>query len=285
MTNASQAAVKAANARMTAIKDSLYHALLPLKGAVDVEQGASDALKEAKDQGINVREQVMGNLADLATAGNWSTQDIDAAATMVCAKGGAGNSDLPKTVQTFIGEAKRAMHPAVRQDFAEIVAIRDAAWQDEVDTLARDKKAPAPIKKAFARKYHLLVTLLGEGAKGTCPASTAEVIEFAKRRDPDIDADKAFKVLERIKEQLGTMAGNFPDQDLVAAVDVLNKVMTSKQMQDARDRDLGEPNDAPAPVAAPAATPNSVISTNDEPAEGAVDVLDAILNSDLGVAA
>lgn len=270
------AAVKAAQDRAASIAAAMYGALQPLSAAIDTETEMNEAAKEAKEQGVNVREQVMGVLADLAHTGAWSEAEINSAAVLMAkSEGGPGNKALPKTVQTFVGEAKRAMHPAVREHFDNIVSVRDEGWQAEVDRLKADKSAPAPIKKAFARKYHVLVTLLGEGAQGRFYETPEELVDFAKRRDPSLDADKTYKTLEKIREQLAAMVANFPEPDLVAGLDTLNKV-TAKTLADSLERDE-EPNDTAA--GKPATVPSTTVVASDEGevAEGAVDVLDDAL--------
>jgi hypothetical protein len=257
---------------------------------------ANNALTEAKDGSVNARELVMGNLAGLASQGDWTEQEINLAAVLM---GKQSNAELPKAVATFVGEAKRAMHPAVRDDFANLVGVRNEAWEAEELARTIDKKAPQPVKKAFARKYHLLITLLGEAAKGNWLTTTDEVVTFAQARDPDIDADKAMKALTKLREQLATIAANFPDVDLTAAADMLAKVVTPKQLQEARDELLGLNQPATAATTKPATkfnSPNaakptrvagsvpakvsastSVVENEGDVADGAVDVLDGIL--------
>jgi hypothetical protein len=281
--------------RSHTIANAIRAALEPMTSADAMRDEANNALTEAKDGSVNARELVMGNLAGLASQGDWTEQEINLAAVLM---GKQSNAELPKAVATFVGEAKRAMHPAVRDDFANLVGVRNEAWEAEELARTIDKKAPQPVKKAFARKYHLLITLLGEAAKGNWLTTTDEVVTFAQARDPDIDADKAMKALTKLREQLATIAANFPDVDLTAAADMLAKVVTPKQLQEARDELLGL--NQPAPTTKPATkfnSPNartqttrvagsvpakvsastSVVENEGDVADGAVDVLDGIL--------
>jgi hypothetical protein len=285
--------------RSHTIANAIRAALEPMTSADALRDEANETLNGAKTGAVNAREQVMSNLADLASQGDWTEQEINLAAVLM---GKQSNAELPKAVATFVGEAKRAMHPAVRDDFANLRTVRDEAWETEELARTIDKKAPQPIKKAFARKYHLLITLLGEAAKGNWLTTTAEIVAFAEVRDPDIDADKAIKALTKLREQLATIAANFPDVDLVAAQDMLAKIVTAKQLQEARDELLGV--NQPVATAAPARpafkSPNaakaqaprvagsvpakvnvspSVVEDESDVADGAVDVLDGILEN------
>jgi hypothetical protein len=197
---------------------------------------------------------------------------------------------LVKTLQTFSGEAKRAMHPAVRDDFADILAVRDEAWQAEVDALAIDKAAPCPIKKWAKRRYHALVYLLREAADGNWLTTTDEVVAYATANDPDLNAEKMFAKVESLREQLQELYATFPVDDFGVAIDALNEV-TKAHMEVARNQKLGVPEPAKkAPVQrrqpAPAKTAPTVVaeSTNEDVsgvAEGASDILDDVL-SDYG---
>jgi hypothetical protein len=287
------------NDRSHTIANAIRAALEPMTSADALRDEANEALNGAKLEAVNARELVMGKLAELAGQGAWTTQEIDVAAVVMAKQ---SNAELPKSIATFVGEAKRAMHPDVRDEFANILEVRNEAWDAEELARSIDKKAPSPIKKAFARKYHVLITLLGEAAKGHWLTTVDEVTAFAQARDPDVDADKALKALTKLREQLATIAANFPDADVVSAADMLTKIVTAKQLQEARDELLGvsqtqsvtkpskftkaaaAPNATkPARVAGsvPVVTATTEVASDDDSgvAEGASSVLDGILTN------
>jgi hypothetical protein len=197
------------------------------------------------------------------------------------------NAELPKSIATFVGEAKRAMHPKVRDDFADILAVRDAAWQAEDDARQIDKAAPAPIKKAFARKYHFLITLLGEAAEDKWYTTVEECVAFAESRDPDFDPAKVFKRLEKIREMLSAFHADFPVGDIEVCADFLSKI-TQKELIDARNEKLGVVPQAkvvrtragnvtvsPTVVENNSAAPEQ--DASEDVAEGASDILEDVL--------
>jgi hypothetical protein len=265
--------------------------ILDADEARDKTKAETKNLNDAAETGAtNARETVLRNLAAAAHAGDWTQAEIGLGAALMAKQ---SNAELPKSIATFIGEAKSAMHPDVREYFDSIVAIRDGAWLAEAEAKEIDKAAPQPIKKLVKRKYHLLTRMMGEGIKGNWLTTIDKVVEFCSDRDPDLNAETVYKQLEKLRVELGKMVVGFPDNDLVAAVDTLNKV----QLQDlvaARAEKLGEdapaakphplanatrPNVAPASAARPTPAATVVEDGAGDVAEGASDILDDVLTN------
>lgn len=268
--------------RLSDIARAMHAALAPMLSADLARDAANEDLTAAKGEAVNAREGIMGVLAGAAAAGAWSAKEIEAAAKMAGQLG--TNAETPKAVATFLGEAKRAMHPDVREEFADIVAVRNEAWDGEQGAKALDKDTATPIKKAFQRKYHLLVTLLGEAGEGRFYTTADEVRAFAVSRDPDHDPEKVARRLEKIREQLEAFVVDFPVQDITDCVEFL-RAIGEEELVAARHAKLGstpapKPEKPtrpakPAPVK-PVAT--VVAAAEVEPAQGASELLDDVLN-------
>lgn len=213
-----------------------------LDDAKDATAAARTAQAETETGHVNAREAIMGELARLSLAGGWTAPEIKLAAS-AAAKGNKVKAD--KAIETFMGEAKMAMDPGVRHQFATIMDLRDVAWDAEQDAIKIDKAAPTPIKKAFARKYHFLMAVLREvRSTGDVPDGVNDLVEWAKTMDPDLDAAKIKKRLDKIVEQLTAFNGDFPTADIEACIGFLNDI-TEQDLVKARNDKLG--------VAAPAA--------------------------------
>lgn len=221
-----------------------------LDDAKDATAQARAAQAESEGAHVNAREAIMGELARLSLAGGWTAPEIKLAAS-AAAKGNKVKAD--KAIETFMGEAKMAMDPAVRHQFATLMDIRDLAWDAEQDAIKIDKASPAPIKKAFQRKYHFLMAVLREvRSTGDAPDGVDDLVEWAKTMDPDLDAAKIKKRLDKIVEQLTAFNGDFPTADIEACIGFLNNI-TEKDLVQARNDKLGVA--APATPATPAPAP------------------------------
>jgi hypothetical protein len=282
------------NDRTNAIAAKIRDAMRPITEADEVRAENRDqakALNEAGETGaVNARELVLGALADAATAGDWTLAEVQMGAVLMAKQ---SNNELPKSIATFVGEAKLAMHPDVREGFANIVLFRNAAWEAEELAKALDKNAPQPIRKLVKRKYHLLTRIMSEGIKGNWLTTVEEIVDFCAARDPELDAKVSYKQLEKLRAELARMTVAFPDADLVAAVDTLNKVQLA-HMEAARAEALGEdvpattvarPNVSPAVSQARVKNPPATVvaeSAEDDAGTGAVDVddlLDGVLDA------
>lgn len=290
------------NDRTNGIAAAIRDAMKPITEADEFREESrkeAKALNEAGDgKAVNAREQVLGALADAATAGDWTVAEVNMGAVLMAKQ---SNAELAKSISTFIGECKAAMHPDVREGFANIVLFRNAAWEAEEIAKAVDKSAAQPIKKLHKRKYHLLTFIMREGIKGNWLTTVEEISDHAIVHDPDLDAKVSFKQLEKLRAELAKLAINFPDPDLAAGLDTINKVMLP-HLEAARAELLGEappepkarPNVSPAVtqarvarVAASVPLPTVVENEADaaDVAEGAVDILDSVLENASALAA
>lgn len=212
--------------RLDELKSIAAKIRMTVSPIMDADQARDAARTIANDlaQGATTkREQVMGELAALSLAGAWSEADIKAAAQMACGTA-VSNESLPKSIATFVGEARRAMHPKVRGIFPSLAALRSEVWADEKLMRKADKECKAPLMDACIREYHALNQMMGAVIDGTTFTSARDVIAWAEAKDPALDPKKQADALEAMLAKLAAMAAIFPDPDLLAAVDSLRPV-------------------------------------------------------------
>ena len=224
-------------AQINDIARQIRGAVLPILQADSDTKDAKEAAQNASQQGVSVREDIMLALAALSQKGQWSEREVSAAAARAASM---SNSKDDKSLATFIGETKRAMHPLVRSHVPSLIDLRDAAWDAETEAWNLDKKnTPTPLRKAFVRKYHMLITMFGEAAEGNVFEDTASVIAFAEAHDPSLDYKKVHKRLAKIKSDLAAFFHDFPVDDIQLCVDTLNEV-TEKALKQSREGMVSE---------------------------------------------
>lgn len=208
-------------------------AVLPIIQADSDTKEAKDAATSASQAGVSLRESIMIALANLSQVGQWTEREVSAAAAKAAAM---TNNQADKALATFIGETKRAMHPLVRSHVPTLIDLRDTVWTSETEARTLDKDAPAPLRKAFARQYHLLIAMFGEAQEGRVFDDPASVIAFAELNDPSLDYKKVHKRLAKIKADLAAFYHDFPVDDIQLCVDTLNEV-TEKALKNSREGD------------------------------------------------
>ncbi len=224
--------------------DALRNKARAIRSIVSEIEEVDSASKKARDDATTAsqtastrREETMGKLASLAAAEGWTVPDINTAASMACGVA-VSNESLPKSVATFVGEAKRAMHPDVRAVFPRLAALRSEVWATEKEVRKADKTARAPLMEACAREYHALVQMCGAVIDGATFNSTTDVIAWAEARDPAMDPKKQADKIASILDQLAAISNTFPDQDLLAGIDTL-KAINAEALAKARADLLG----------------------------------------------
>lgn len=279
-------------AALRAMAASIRAELSPIMDADANSTAAREAATEASQAASNKREVVMTVLATLAEAGGWNVKDVDAAAKMACSES-IGNEALPKSVATFVGEARRAMHPDVRNILPGLIGLRDAVWNGEKEMRKADKDGAAtPLMKAFARSYHALVGMMGAVIDGEATfTGPDDVTAWAEARDPELDPKKQFAKVESLLTVLSQIGNRFPDPDILAAVDTL-KTVSADTMKAARAEMQGREDDrmnshklAPVPAVvaervAAAEAPTTVVAESDPLAEVLGEVPDATDNGE-----
>jgi hypothetical protein len=190
--------------------------ILPHTTAVSALNAQRKAESEAA---TTMRETVILALAGIANAEAWSHDEVvDGCATAAM----LSDARTEASVMTFLGELKRALHPMVRPHVKSMVKARDEAWAIETDHIEACKRSKAtpdkPLRKAFARSYHVLMAMCSHAAdNGVVLTTSADIVAYARKKDPDLDASKVQARLERIVKELGDCYANFPYEDLETA--------------------------------------------------------------------
>lgn len=214
-------------ARVAAIADLIRQACSPVLGLDANTSDAKAAAKDASDAASGGREAIMVTLANLSHTQGWTDGEIRAAAGKAA---NMSNNSTEKALATFIGETKRAMHPSVCAHVPMLVALRDQVWDDETAAYNMDKATPTPIRKAFIRKYHMMITMFGEAADGNLMHTPDLLLDYAVTHNPDIDAAKVIKKIEKARADIGAIYANFPLDALQVAMQNLDDI-TKKALE------------------------------------------------------
>lgn len=275
-------------ARVATLAQAVRGVIEPFLNARDENTAAREQAQGASQAEVNAREGILTALADFSQAQQLTKDEI----TAIAAKVVAGQNDLEsqKSVQQFVGECKRAMHPSVRGHVKQLTHMRDICWASETERKAADKTEPTPLRDAFKRQYHMLLAMCDAQAVGTHALETPEdVLRFAdfvseKQRT---DTSKVLKRLEGITRELVAFHKDFPVEDISVCIEALQGV-DAKMLKRARPAGnvvtLPVPTRKPevknqaAPAVAPAVeTPTTVVAESDEPAAEQGDILDEML--------
>jgi hypothetical protein len=208
--------------RIDDIAREIYRATAEFNIAEAERKDLSELLDAKKDEVTSTRESVLGKIADLSFKGQWTLKEIKSATKKAITM--HNDERTARTVATFISETRLAADPNVRDKFAGLLDLRDRAWEAEVQAHKADKSTPTPLRKFAGRRYHLLTRMLGEAENQNYFTTVGQVVRWAENNDPSLDAAKVHKKIQEHREKLAAFLEQFPDDDLIAAVDLLNKV-------------------------------------------------------------
>jgi hypothetical protein len=284
-------------ARISAIGSALYAACRPINDADGATQEARDLAKSLRESGMGLREQIMASVARLSHEGQWTAREVDAGCK--AAAGMINDKASEKTLATFISQVKNAAHPLVASRYEAITTVVNDAWAAETEQLGIDKSSPAPLRKAFSRKFHALISVFVATTKGENPANNVDsLISFASERDPDLAADKVAKRIGAIINDLLAIHVDFPDVVLQTVAEALSNI-TEKTLEKSRADKLARQRDTfgagrlenATPVTTPAEMPKATskprspfvtkVTPPHAPAPAAMDDdIDALINGE-----
>jgi hypothetical protein len=271
-------------------------------------------VKELDKSAKAVREETMDALNALAIENDYGADEITLACNMLAdTKTKDTNAPaLDRSVATFLGEAKLAMYPKVRDAYSALVSIRDAAWDAEEAAYKAGRDStpkvtlPTPLKAVFSRRYQMLVAMLrvaknGDDTKMKADENnvvdedagkpyvfkdTADLHRYAKRKldakaITDLDIEAVMKKLEAMRAELLTITNAFPCDDMTALIEALSRDNLHQGMVEGRKSMLARTQPAKRGVAAKA--PTTPVVTDNTPvvtatSDASVNVLDAVLS-------
>lgn len=223
--------------RVSDIAEAMFQASRPFVGTYDLIQDAKDAKTAADEDHASSREGIITTVAALSTAGNWTLGEIKAAVALA-AKKVNGDDRAAKTHATFISEIKRVAYPLVRAHIPDFITLRDTVWDLEQEQLDLDKSSPTPVRHAFKRRYHTLLSgLCGAAEDGLIIVTPAELTAYATLKNPDLDAAKILKRLDKIRQDLADIAVDFPVEDIAHCAQTLENI-EKVTLEAARERKL-----------------------------------------------
>ena len=236
-------------ARIAAIANDIKSTFGAVDRAADDLIAARLSTTAADKETVNVREATMLTLADMAFMGDWSEGEV--AAGMRGALKLYTNSETPKAVSTFAGEARMVMHPSVRSGLPAMINTINLAWSAETADRAKDKDTPTPLRHAFKRKYHLIIsTVRAQLNTGATYPTVDALVAWAETLNPDLDAAKVHARLQSIIGTLTDFHGDFPDADIEACIGFLNGITPEHLATAAREK-AGEAGDTVSATVAP----------------------------------
>jgi len=101
-------------------------------------------LLETRQAGDRKRECWFLSLASESNINNWSLREARYRATADVAEAFSyGNIQSPKTIANAIAEGTLAAHPAIRNEMARLVGIRDELWKSYADYLRQTLHGPS----------------------------------------------------------------------------------------------------------------------------------------------
>lgn len=226
--------------RVADIAQKMYGAVAGANQELSDHNDAKALATKAGEDLRSKREVILGSVADLSVADDWTELEIKAAAKAAAQM--HNDATTKSAVATFVNDCQRAAHPRVRARFNELFEIVRSAWLDEEEQRALDKDAPAPIKKLFKRKYHALLGTFKIVIDGVNSIDDVQdLIDYANANDPDFDADKIAKKLEKIVDQLSDFNVDFPMTTISDAIKRLSEI-DAKDLAAARaDKIAGKP--------------------------------------------
>jgi hypothetical protein len=263
------------NMTVDTIKRAVSNAFHQVIAKDNYRKDAADVLQSAQKDAVGAREKLLVALAGAAAQHNWTGDEItDGVDAAVAAQNDKKNTSL----NTFAAEVRKAMRPAVRGHVQALFDLATKAWDAEGEL---EKGDPKPLRKAFARKYHLVVGPLFDRALASdVPTEISELNEMAARklREAELDAAKVFGRFKALREQLAAFQRDFPVENLDVVVEYLND-MTLDEFKKAVARET-----ATLPEAAPAGEATQAPASDDAPVQGVSDVIDDVLGEMAGEA-
>jgi hypothetical protein len=241
------------NTRAATIAAEIGKALSGVIAADDVKRDAAKEQQGASERAIGAREAALLSLAAIAEQGKWSKREIEGGTAEALDR----RNRKDASIATFASEIKRACHPLARSHAPKLSELCAEAWEAEGAT---EKGHSRPCRKAFARRYHMLVASFGEAIDGRVLASRQEVVGWATARDPDRDPSKVLARVQSMQAALHALAVDWPHGELATCNAALGRI-TLSSLSACRKASAAVPE-----------TPQIA-----EPAEGASDILDDAL--------
>lgn len=187
------------------ISDQIKNALPEFFATTIAAATAKAAAAEASGLAWGARGEVLLTLAGMSAQGEWSEGEIGKAC-FALTKTYNDTTNL-KNLQNFLAEAKRAMLPKVRHHASFLATLCSEAWEAEEMSDPGDDR---PVRRAFGRKYAMILRAFSLAASGTLLTTQEDIAEWARQNDPRHDAEKVAKKLKTMRDQCDAFFGEFP---------------------------------------------------------------------------
>jgi hypothetical protein len=282
-----------ANIQQSRVSDIAAQIRGACSAILDTQEGIitqQDALNATRDDNRSVRLQAMVAVADMSASGKWFPGEITAACKHA-AESGNRQDKAAKSLATFISEMKNCADPKVRDQFKALVSAVETAWADEAQAVKMDENAPTPLRKCWARAYHAVSSMARHIKEHGGTYTTAQaIVQFAEDHDPAFDVKRVHKRMQSLVTELQAMFREFPHDEIKTAADFL-ELVKPEDLVKAREAFVTSTATAGVLVTkqAPVTTVEITSATTAdeaidevEPSEGAIDLLDDVLNEVAG---
>lgn len=212
-----------ASPRLYGIAETIRGTAMPVLDADAGRNTARTLTLDASQKAAGLRMEVMTALAKLAEADDWTEEEITRAAAI--AVGQLNEASTRKTLSTFIGECKHAMHVGVRAHVSDLRALCEHVWLAE----AEQPKDARPAHTAFRRLYHMVIASFRlahgkDGVDGMVLASVADTSAWAELNDPNRRSGAVFGKLQRMRAAVDHFAKEFPLDGLKRISAILDEI-------------------------------------------------------------
>jgi len=223
------------------IRDNAIKCFAAITSVDGARTAAREAAGEASTAAYGKREEILRAAAAISIKGKWANADINAG--VLAALTAATNGQKNESLKTFAGEIAKVCNERVRDHVDTIFDVSTRLWNAEKAALEEDKDADAPLTAAFARSiqvaHALLTAALGKkDKKGNWVAmpvivtSEADVVAFARDRDPAKDVKRIARKLKALRETFGEFSAEFP-HPMFGTIDKALSALTAETLQGA----------------------------------------------------
>jgi hypothetical protein len=226
------------NTRVAAVATEIHKALSGVVAADMTRSDATRVQRAASERATGARETALLALAEIAERDKWSHGEIDGGAAQALDR----RNTKDNSVATFAAEIKRACNPSARQHVPTLALLCADVWTEEGKAA---KDYPRPCRKAFARRYHMLVATFREAIEGRVLSTPQQIVCWAVACDPDRDPVKVLKRLHAVRGQLRALADDWPHRELAVCGEALGRITLEGLKAVSRWSD-GAPTDAAA---------------------------------------
>jgi hypothetical protein len=180
-----------------------------------------DAAKEWRATGAGIagaQEAALLSLASAAERDQWSVDEVCEGVKQALSR---RNDIRASSAAVFASQIRCVCRPAVRAHVPRLAKMIAEIWEVEGKAPLRQGR---PCRRAFARRYHMLVAATRAIKDGREFGGREALIRWAAERHPEHDAGRVMKRLTAIRDALNGLAERWGNAELTACVVSLGRI-------------------------------------------------------------